>query len=672
MKNVRELQKLAPVEVKVSMPVQDQTYSNELTGIAKFVNHLEKTFSTEMDEKKKLLVGNELDKIQTVDIYQPIGRNPIADIDMSTLNEDQRAAVQLSREAPAGFVNIHGPPGTGKTHVMGEMCRPFVIANKPDYHVLAVSASNHSTDALACRFNRIVRESGHEGQYVVRVHALGTETDLAMRLANRTRKIPDGAKPRVVDLNLGEGEQQLFNAVEFASRLHAIYARKHSHFLETISDDRVTEESYRMALGTRILQIMGEIEPGKHDPKSQDKFIPLRTLYRQWTSGEEFDQERMGLFRRYMDEAREDVLTGAIAVVGTPAGVLFPRVYTPIEDSIHITMVDEAARLTEAASIAMIGTFPRSHFIVAGDLLQLPPPVMNPKATFAKQLGMSLQTRMMGNGTPSVMLRTQYRMSPKISKPLNEYAYLNRLEDHVQTTKKERPILHDIMDFNSKLLGKRSYATILDIRGTKTEQTPQTLSRYNVIMAQCGLNLGVELCNKFTKMSGTIICFYNAQYLLYLAMIDKIKIKAWREDPPNHAYDGLQVYKADTVQGLEFGWVITDYTVGDRVGFLNVLQRHVTANSRAMFIQYVLMDKEHIIRLRGDNELKRWINSFLKLGTLVKTEEPHALRRSEFYTPDLTDFSTVALGPVVTDTERGVTAEATAKADAARMERRRR
>jgi hypothetical protein len=53
----------------------------------------------------------------------------------------------------------------------GELGRPIIMANNADIHILATSASNISTDALAVRLYRIIKEIGHQGQYCVRAHS---------------------------------------------------------------------------------------------------------------------------------------------------------------------------------------------------------------------------------------------------------------------------------------------------------------------------------------------------------------------------------------------------------------------------------------------------------------------------------------------------------------------
>jgi hypothetical protein len=55
----------------------------------------------------------------------------------------------------------------------GELGRPIIMANNADVHIhiLATSASNISTDALAVRLYRIIKEIGHQGQYCVRAHS---------------------------------------------------------------------------------------------------------------------------------------------------------------------------------------------------------------------------------------------------------------------------------------------------------------------------------------------------------------------------------------------------------------------------------------------------------------------------------------------------------------------
>jgi chromosomal replication initiation ATPase DnaA len=56
------------------------------------------------------------------------------------LNEGQALVVKTSRSIGAGRLLIHGGPGTGKTYLVVEMCKPFFVDNV-HHRILICSAS---------------------------------------------------------------------------------------------------------------------------------------------------------------------------------------------------------------------------------------------------------------------------------------------------------------------------------------------------------------------------------------------------------------------------------------------------------------------------------------------------------------------------------------------------
>ena len=113
---------------------------------------------------KRLLIRNDITKVKGHDIYVGVADaipDPVTYI--KEMNAGQRSVVTLARNALGGIVNVHGPPGTRKTYVYGEIGRLFIVANKPNTSILAVLVSNTSTDALAARFYNIILEVGNLG-----------------------------------------------------------------------------------------------------------------------------------------------------------------------------------------------------------------------------------------------------------------------------------------------------------------------------------------------------------------------------------------------------------------------------------------------------------------------------------------------------------------------------
>jgi hypothetical protein len=72
------------------------------------------------------------------------------------------------------------------------------MANDAEVQILATSASNYATNAIAVRIDSHIKSMKAEGLYVVRVHANASESDIARQKARLKRKIPNDAKPQLI------------------------------------------------------------------------------------------------------------------------------------------------------------------------------------------------------------------------------------------------------------------------------------------------------------------------------------------------------------------------------------------------------------------------------------------------------------------------------------------
>lgn len=631
--NLDKLNKAPSSLVVMKIPIKEHHYGHQVIGLSSLVYYSQRV-DPRAQNLIKLLIGNEIDQVVNYDIFKDI-RDVVPDplSTMRSLNAGQEAVVALACQAPAGIVNTHGPPGTGKTHVIGELARPFVIANQEACHILAVSASNPSTDALACRLQEIVLESGQPGQYVVRAHSVGTENNMVIRNANVASGVRQDAKPRVFKPLLSQDEQELFDSMHFARLVNKSYHRQNHHFLDLIKDGRVTEASHRLSLGTRILQAIGEIPSGPGDPAVNHDFAECRQLCRQYSSEIDFDDKQMKRLRASISQVQQHILYHAIAVATTSGLAVTSKIATPISQHTGILLVDEAARISEVDMIAIIGHYLCARGIVlCGDPNQLNPSVNDAKARFANQMALSLQTRLLGNGTPSVMLEEQHRMAPKISRPINNFAYQRRLIDHESTFLVKRPILAEIEAYMGEQYGVPRYAVLFNVQGSETSIASGTNSKYNPIMAQVCWNIATGILDRFPDISVAIICFYNAQFLVYLAMKDRAMIKNG-----DNAYCNLTIIKADMVQGLEFGVTVQDYTVGPKGAGFIIKPRISVVSTRAKYGSFPVIDKEHVKYARS-RPLNRICAEYMDLGASVKVDESSPLRNSEFYDNKLVDF----------------------------------
>ncbi|KAI1608577.1 hypothetical protein EDD36DRAFT_423473 [Exophiala viscosa] len=111
------------------------------------------------------------------------------------MNTSQLTRVKLSRKALGGFTNVHGPLGTGKTYLCGELGRLIIIANLVNAYLLVVLASNKLTDTLIVCFHGIVLYLAIPGQYVTRAHSTSTKANIARKEGNKLRKKLTNTRP---------------------------------------------------------------------------------------------------------------------------------------------------------------------------------------------------------------------------------------------------------------------------------------------------------------------------------------------------------------------------------------------------------------------------------------------------------------------------------------------
>jgi hypothetical protein len=71
------------------------------------------------------------------------------------LNEGQAQAVAMARNTPAGCLLVHGGPGTEKTYLIAEMCKPFFVDNN-HHRILICSANNSGVDNITYRAQEVM------------------------------------------------------------------------------------------------------------------------------------------------------------------------------------------------------------------------------------------------------------------------------------------------------------------------------------------------------------------------------------------------------------------------------------------------------------------------------------------------------------------------------------
>lgn len=121
----------------------------------------------EFDEKRRLLIGRDLQVTQHVDLLHGIPQNRIDEI-LANLNASQKACIQTHcRDVHNGINLIHGPFGSGKTVLVQALCE-IHSARTPGSKTFVCACSNSTCDAIVPKFAK-------SNLMVVRAHPLSLE-----------------------------------------------------------------------------------------------------------------------------------------------------------------------------------------------------------------------------------------------------------------------------------------------------------------------------------------------------------------------------------------------------------------------------------------------------------------------------------------------------------------
>ncbi|XP_021285996.1 probable helicase MAGATAMA 3 isoform X2 [Herrania umbratica] len=138
------------------------------------------------------------------------------------------------------------------------------------------------------------------------------------------------------------------------------------------------------------------------------------------------DKQKQGSTGRDLDSIRAAVLDEAVIVFST-LSFSGSAVLTKLNSGFDVVIIDEAAQAVEPATLVPLASGCKQVFLI-GDPVQLPATVISPVAE-KLGYGTSLFKRFQRAGYPVKMLKTQYRMHPKIrSFPSKEF-YDEALED---------------------------------------------------------------------------------------------------------------------------------------------------------------------------------------------------------------------------------------------------
>lgn len=545
----------------------------------------------------KVLLGNNLTTVPKFNIYWALSNEAYANEECMDLNESQKVAIRLARQAPGGFVICHGGPGTGKTHFVIQAVKPFLLDTKADHRILLTSAGNRGADSMAHGLDRLLQQlinggQTHQKRYVVRLHSIKTEMTILLRDANisREKALENKRKPKAVASEGATAAPDLSHPV--LAHCQTFAACK----FEGVQDVRV--QDITLSLGQRMLEVAG-LKGGRLSDGAPP-FQGFRRFYSKYSRGETLSNNEQEEWDLETKELMSYTINHATALCATVAGAADSFVAESYKDA-ELLVVDEASRVPEFQWWPLLAFYPNAAGkMMVGDPDQLPPhietddKVHNP---FLKQLEISLQGRLQAAGFVSAFFTVQYRACPQIAEIYNTACYGSRLLDDPTTSISSRPLAQAIVRHNLQHYGMGQPVVFRDVPkadAKRLESGSKFCAAYAVAVLRILLDLLISGFGTSVRPCHiAILTPYKEQQRI-------LQISRTRMAEVYPAAANVTIETVDSVQGIEYDIVIVDPVAVRKPGFLNKNRLNVLF-SRARCGLYVVGDATAWAGMRYDD-----------------------------------------------------------------------
>ncbi|MGY8645364.1 MAG: AAA domain-containing protein [Candidatus Poseidoniales archaeon] len=307
--------------------------------------------------------------------------------------------------------------------------------------------------------------------------------------------------------------------------------------------------------------------------KGKEKGLAHRDIKKGWKE-----------IRRIENQIRDDILDKAQVIcctcIGSGNEILDGRKFPQV-------LIDESTQATEPAALVPLVRGAR-QVVLVGDHKQLPPTVLSFRAE-ENGLKRSLFERLIDLGIEPLLLTTQYRMHPAISKFPNQQFYSNKLIDGVNSENRPAPAGLLWPDWENPI-------AFVPINGGETV-SPDGTSRENPLEVSWVLKILEDLleAGELTQKDIGIITPYAGQ------------VRAIRNSM-SERLDDVEVRTVDGYQGREKEVIIFSCVRSNpekNVGFLSESRRLNVALTRAKRGLIVIGDPD---TLRSDKNWKAWLD----------------------------------------------------------------
>ena len=310
-----------------------------------------------------------------------------------------------------------------------------------------------------------------------------------------------------------------------------------------------------------------------HDLKGKDKGLAHRDINKNYREIRELEQR-----------ITDDVLASAQVLCTTNIGAGH---FTLSNRKFSIVLIDEATQATEPSALVPIVKGAR-QLILVGDHRQLPPTVTSRSAEEGG-LDIPLFERLLSNGLPAHMLKTQYRMHPTIREFPSSRFYENKLEDGCSPS--DRPPAAGFLwpDWDKPV-------AFVPVHGAEIEEESGS-SRSNMDEAAIVVQIVNDLLapGDLAPEDIGVISPYAGQVRLIRSMVDDV-------------IEGLEVKSVDGYQGREKEIIVLSTVRANdagKVGFLSNYRRLNVALTRAKRGLIVIGDDR---TLRNDPTWASWLD----------------------------------------------------------------
>ena len=360
----------------------------------------------------------------------------------------------ISRAFTDPVTIVWGPPGTGKSYTMSELAIQYL---EKGYTVLIVSHSNVSVDGVA---NKIYSSLSQK---------------------NKPELYSSGQILRYGYIR----DEQLSKNDHISSFRFAL--KKSSHLAKQLDD--LQNEYYTLKQAKGI---------------GNQRIVEIHT--------------QIGKIRSMVKAEEQNCISKASIVATTASKLVVDKLFA--ERTFDVVMFDEIS-MAYVLQIVCAATFARKHLLCVGDFKQLSPIAQSPASNILREdlftfLGINVE------GKPYyhpwlVMLDTQRRMHPDISKFASRYIYHNLLKDYPGLVQKHQPIVNSKPFSNAPM-------NYIDLFGTYCAASKnQDNSRYNILSA--AICVCTALAAEAEQKEICIIAPYAAQVRLIRAMLQDYREK---------------------------------------------------------------------------------------------------------------------------------------------------